>query len=92
MSRFTPEAILADMARILANFQGREYSSIIDRNTLFFAELGFASIDAVVLGETLEKQYGQKLPYNQLLAELGQRQAEDLSVGDLVDFLVRHLA
>lgn len=87
----TPDAILADLAEILRDFQGREYSDIIDRQTRFFGDLGFASIDAVVLGETLEKRYGTKLPYNRLLTELAQRQAEDLEVGELVDFLSRHL-
>lgn len=87
----TAADLLADLAAILADFQGREYSDVIDRKTRFFGDLGFASIDAVVLGEALEKRYGRRLPFNQLLAELGQRQAEDLEVGELVDFLVRHL-
>lgn len=87
----TSEVILADLAQLLQNFQGREYSDIIDRHTRFFGDLGFASIDAVVLGEALERRYGQKLPFPQLLAELAQRGAEDLEVGELVDFLARHL-
>jgi acyl carrier protein len=87
----TPDRILADLADLLRDFQGREYSDVIGRRTRFFGDLGFASIDAVVLGEALEKRYGRKLPFNQLLAELGQRQAEDLEVGELADFLSRHL-
>lgn len=84
-------AILADLTGILRDFQGREYSGPITRETLFFADLGFASIDAVVLGETLEKHYRRKFPFNQLFAELGQQQAEDLELGVLVDFLTRQL-
>ena len=42
----TSDAILADLAAILSNFNGREYSGVIDRETLFFGELGMASIDA----------------------------------------------
>jgi acyl carrier protein len=87
----TADAVLADLADLLRNFQGREYSDVIDRETRFFSDLGFASIDAVVLGEELERRYGHKLPFNRLLTELAQRQAEDLEVGELVDFLVRHL-
>lgn len=85
------DTVLADLAALLANFQGREYSDPIGRETRFFADLGFASIDAVVLGETLEKRYGRKLPFSELLAELGGRQVEDLEVGVLADFLSRHL-
>ena len=85
------QTILDDLARLLSDFQGREYSGTIDRGTRFFADLDFASIDAVVLGETLEQRYGRKLPFHELLAELGQRQQDDFQVGDLVDFLARHL-
>ena len=87
----TADDLVADLALLLRDFQGREYSDAITRSTRFFADLGFASIDAVVLGETLEKRHGRKLPFNQLLAELGQRQAEDFTVGELADFLTRHL-
>lgn len=87
----TAADILADLADLLSNFQGREYSDVITRETRFFGDLGFASIDAVVLGEELEKRYGRRLPFNQLLAESMQRQAEDLEVGELVDFLGRYL-
>jgi acyl carrier protein len=85
------DAIVADLAELLRDFQGREYSDVIGRPTRFFSDLGFASIDAVVLGETLEKRYGRKLPFHQLLAELGRRQAEDFTVGEMADFLARHL-
>ena len=88
----TADAVLADLAELLRNFQGREYSDVIDRQTRFFADLGFASIDAVVLGEELERRYGVKLPFNRLLAESMQRQAEDLEVGELADFIHRHLS
>lgn len=87
----TTQDILTDLAGILRNFQGREYSDTIDRDTRFFNDLGFASIEAVLLGETLEKHYGTRLPFHQLLADLGQRQADDFTVGELADFLARHL-
>ena len=79
-------AILADLARILADFEGREYSGPIGRETRFFADLGLASIDAVVLGETLQEHYGRPLPFGELMADLGRREDRDLSIGDLADF------
>jgi acyl carrier protein len=84
--------ILADVARILSDFQGREYSGPIDRETRFFADLGLASIDAVVLGETLQDHYGRPLPFGELMAELGQRADRDLSIGELTNFLARNLS
>ena len=83
--------ILADVVRILANFEGREYSGTIDRETRFFADLGLASIDAVVLGETLQEHYQRPLPFGELMADLGRREDRDLSIGELVSFLVRTL-
>jgi acyl carrier protein len=88
----TEAAILDDLAGILASFEGREYSGTIDADTLFFADLGLASIDAVVLGETLERRYGRRLPFDELMADLGRREDRDLRIGDLAAFLARHLA
>jgi len=42
--------ILADVARLLGDFGGRQYSGAIGPETRFFGDLGLASIDAVVLG------------------------------------------
>jgi acyl carrier protein len=83
--------ILADLAGMLANFQGREYSGEIRQETLFFGDLGFASIDAVVLGEKLEEFYGRKIAFNRFLADAWRRKAQDISVGELADFLAEHV-
>jgi acyl carrier protein len=91
MSAVTREQILADLAGMLRNFHGYEYSGEIGPKTHFFADLGLASIDAVVLGETIEEQFGRKFPFNQFMADLGRRPVRDIEIGDLADFLVRHL-
>ena len=91
MSVHTQNSVLADLARLLGNFHGREYSGEIGPETRFFADLGLASIDAVVLGEKLEGLYGCRLPFAELMAELGRRTDRDLSVGELVEFLLLHL-
>jgi acyl carrier protein len=91
MSQPSADAILDDIRAILADFHGRAYLDPIDRETRFFADLGLASIDAVVLGEMLEARYGRSLPFGALLAELGKRTNRDLNIGELVDFLDRHL-
>jgi acyl carrier protein len=86
------DEILADLGGRLATFQGREYWGRIGPETLLFADLGLASIDAVVLGEELQTHYGRPLPFGELMAELGQRTDRDLSVGELADFLARTLS
>jgi acyl carrier protein len=91
MSTLTQDQILNDLEGILRNFHGREYSGEIGPQTLFFGDLGLASIDAIVLGETLQEHYGQKIPFDQFMAELGQRAVRDIELGDLADFLQRHL-
>lgn len=87
----TKDQILNDVADILRNFNGREYSGEIDSDTRFFGDLGLASIDAVVLGETLEEHYGRKLPFHLFMADLGRRAVRDISVGELVAFVHHHL-
>ncbi len=84
--------IMADLARLLSDFQGREYSGPIGPETRFFADLGLASIDAVVLGEALQAHYGRALPFGELLADLGRRADRDLCIGELAAFLHRHLS
>jgi acyl carrier protein len=83
--------ILAKLTAILLDQLGVHFHSEIDDRTRFFADLGLASIDAVVLGEALQNHYDRLLPFNELMADLGRRTDRDLSLGELVDFLQEHL-
>jgi acyl carrier protein len=85
------ESILRDLAEVLTTtFPDRDFPSDIGRGTRVFADLGLASIDVVVLGERLEQFYGRRLPFGPFLAGLRARGADDLALGDLVDFLQQH--
>jgi acyl carrier protein len=88
----SPDAILADLAAILGSFHGRDYSGTIGLETRFFADLGLASIDAVVLGETLQSRYGRPIPFGDLIADLGHRTDRDMKVGEVVAFLNRYFS
>jgi acyl carrier protein len=66
-------------------------STPIGEDTRFFADLGLASIDAVVLSEAIQQHYGRALPFNELMADIGRRTERDLSIGELVAFLGEHL-
>ncbi len=91
MSNLTYDRIMEDLAGVLSNFHGREYGGRITPETWFSADLGLASIDAVVLGETLEEHYQRPIPFNRFLSELGARQVRDVRIGELADFLHREL-
>jgi acyl carrier protein len=86
------DEVFGEIAGLLRNFEGREYSGEITAHTRFFDDLGCASIDAVVLGEQLEQHFGQKLPFNDLLMDLGNRGATDLEIGELARFVHRYLS
>ena len=83
--------ILGDVSTLLASQMGISPSTVIDEDTRFFADLGLASIDAVVLSEALQQLYRQPLPFNELMAEIGRRTDRDLTIGELVAFLQSHL-
>jgi acyl carrier protein len=91
MTEEAPQSVLDDLIHILRTFPRREYFEEIDRRTHFFDDLGMVSIDAVVLGEKLEERYGFRFPFSELISDLRDRQAEDLEVGELADFIHFHL-
>jgi acyl carrier protein len=83
--------ILREVISILESHLGVQSPGAIDEDTRFFAELGLASIDAVVLSEALQNHYDRPLPFHELMAEIGRRSQRDLSIGELVGFLEKHL-
>lgn len=83
--------IVVEVEAIFAGRLGLVGVGPLDDGTMFFADLGLASIDAVVLGEALRDRYGRDLPFGDLMASLGRLADRDLSIGELVDFLQMHL-
>ncbi len=69
-----------------------DYSRPVQSSTLLFSELGFESLDAVVLGASIQEHYRCPMPFAELLAEVGQRPVRDLSVAELTGFIERQLA
>lgn len=84
---FTPPQVFEIVVELLQDFEGRQYSAQITRETYFFADLGFASIDAIVLGEHLEQRFDQPIPFASFLSGLAQSEVHDIQVGQLIDFL-----
>lgn len=86
------EKIMADVLSLLKKLADDwEYTGEITPRTRFFADLGLASLDVVVLGTAVQEHYGQRFPFVELFAEVGQREIPDIPVGEWVDFIYQHL-
>jgi len=68
-----------------------DYSRPLDGNTRLFCDLGFESLDAVVLGSAIQDHYRRAMPFAEMLVELGQTQT-DLTINGLVAFVQQHVA
>jgi acyl carrier protein len=86
------DRIFDELVQIVRHFPGREFSGPVSPASRFFGDLGFVSIDAVVLGELLEEHFRQKLSFHRFLSDLGKRQAQDVTLGEVADFLRAELA
>jgi acyl carrier protein len=90
--RRTREEIMIDILNLLHQLADDwEYSQEITSQTRFFADMGLASLDVVVLGAAVQEYYGQVLPFSEIFAEVGQRDLPDIPVGEWVDFVYEHL-
>jgi len=70
--------------------QDWDYPDPVSPESKLFAELGFESLDAVVLCTAIQEHYHTPMPFAELLAEIGQQQ-RDLSIDELTDFVNTHL-
>jgi acyl carrier protein len=87
MSVRSCEQIVQDLADLLHEFNGKEYSGNIGAKTLFFGDLGMVSIDAVILAEMLEHFYNRSFPFSQFLSAIGRQGMRDIEIGELAMFL-----
>ena len=67
--------LLAELQSVFRDVAGGRSDDPIDRETRFFADLGLASIDAVVLGEAIQQHFERPIPFSELMADLGRRGA-----------------
>jgi len=70
--------------------QDWDYTDPIRPESLLFTELGYGSLEAVVLCTAIQEHYQTPMPFAELLAEIGQQQ-RDLSINELTDFVDTHL-
>lgn len=92
MNTVSRDVILTDVLSLLNQLaRDWEYSGEITPDTWLFADLGFESIDAVILASFVQEHYGRPFPFPQLLADIGQRDIKDLRISELVGFIHQHL-
>ncbi len=84
----TREEVMEDAVMLLGRVsEDWEYRGEITPETRFFADMGLASLDVVVLGTAIQEHYGQVFPFMKLFAELGERQIPDIPVGEWINFI-----
>jgi acyl carrier protein len=88
----TDEQILQEVLGLLRNVaRDWDLDGPMTRDTRLFADLAFESLDLVVLGAAVQEHFGQKFPFPEFFAEIGQRTVRDLTVGEWVEFIHQHL-
>ena len=88
----TKQEIRIHILKVLAQLASDwEYGGEITSDSLLFSELGFQSLDAVILGNSLQEHYGRIIPYADFLADIGRREFNDITVGEWIDFTHQHL-
>lgn len=88
----TTDDLLATLDEVVrGTFPDRDFPEPAELSTRLFADLGFASIDLVVLAERLDAHFGRRLPFGVFLKGLRDRGADDLELGELVAFLQNHV-
>jgi acyl carrier protein len=89
------EEILTDVVLLLRtladDWDDWEYGDEITEETCLLTDMGLESLGVVVLGTAVQEHYKQVLPFPELFAEIGQRERRDISVGEWVDFIYKHL-
>jgi acyl carrier protein len=91
---YSRDSVFQDLTGILTNMT-RDWAPIfkgaIQPETRVIADLGFESIDVVQLVMAIEEHYQRRdLPVGELVMVDG-RYVDELTVGDIVNFLARHL-
>jgi acyl carrier protein len=89
----TREQILDEMLDLLRGVaRDWEFEAPLNADTRLFTDLGFESLDLVVLGAAVQEHFGRAFPFPEFFAEIGQRDVRELTVKEWVEFIHRHLS
>ena len=88
----TRTEVLADTLAIMRELrENSDYAGEITEATSFLSDLGFESLDVVILANTIQEKYGQILPFTEYFTEIGKQEHPDITLGEWVDFVYTHL-
>jgi acyl carrier protein len=88
----TRDSVRTDILQMLRNLTDEwEFDGEVNDGTTLLGDLQFESLDVVVLSSTVQEHYGRVLPFHEFFVEIGQREQRDVTVGEWVDFVHRHL-
>ena len=86
------EQVLSDVLSLLDELGNDwEYEGTVTPDTGLLTDMGFESLELVVLGVAIQEQYKITIPFPEFLADLGERKVEDVFVKDLVQFIHQHV-
>jgi acyl carrier protein len=92
MEYLTRDQVRAQVIDLLKSAREDFDSSIqITDQTGLFHDLGFESIDAIGLSSTLEGTFDQTLPFPEFMNKAKREQWKDITLGNLLDFLMANL-
>ena len=92
MELLTRESVRRDLIELLKDArEDFDHSLVITDSTGIFNELGFESIDAVGLSSALAGHFEQTLPFPEFMSKAKEMQLKDITVGQLLDFLMQNL-
>jgi acyl-CoA synthetase (AMP-forming)/AMP-acid ligase II len=72
---------------IIRELKGYAASTVVNENSLLFADLAVESIDLVMLNELVERYYQRQFPFADFMAELGRLDQRDVSIGQFANFI-----
>lgn len=88
------DQLVGQLSELLKDFTqdwDNEFEGEMTRDTRLLADLGFESIDIIQLVVAIEQMvHKSKLPFNELLMRDG-RYVDDLSIGQIADFVATKL-
>lgn len=90
----THDAVLAEVARMIATVIGEDYvtEDDITPDTAFYDDLEIESIEFIALGEVLQARYGDRIDFPAWIATMEVDDIIAMQVGQLVDHIVSSLA
>jgi acyl carrier protein len=90
----TETEVLGEVARIVREVIGEEWAEdvTITMTTSFSRDLELESIEFVALAERLKTRYGRSVDFAGWLSGMELKQIIELTVGELVGFIVRCLS